>query len=84
VTIDGQTFEKESLLMAVANGKFYGGGIQPTPDASINDGLLDVCFVRKMSVFRIIRLLPLYMKGQHGGLDEVSFFKGKRIGRFYL
>lgn len=79
VTIDGQTFEKESLLLAVANGKYYGGGIQPAPDASINDGLLDVCFVKKMNVFRIIKLLPLYIKGKHGGLEEVSFYKGKKI-----
>ncbi|HHW32112.1 MAG TPA: diacylglycerol kinase family lipid kinase [Clostridiaceae bacterium] len=79
VTIDGQTFEKESLLLAIANGKFYGGGVQPAPDASINDGLLDVCFVKKMSVFKIVRLLPLYYKGKHGGLEEVTFFKGKKI-----
>lgn len=79
VTIDGQTFEKESLLLAVANGKYYGGGIQPAPDACINDGFLDICFVKKMSVLKIIRLLPLYIKGQHGGLEEVTFYKGKKI-----
>jgi YegS/Rv2252/BmrU family lipid kinase len=79
VTIDGQTFEKESLLLAIANGKFYGGGIQPTPEANISDGLLDICFVTKMSIFKILKLLPLYIKGKHSGLKYVSFYRGKKI-----
>jgi YegS/Rv2252/BmrU family lipid kinase len=79
VTIDGQTFEKESLLLAIANGKFYGGGIQPTPEANISDGLLDICFVTKMNIFKILKLLPLYIKGKHSGLKYVSFYRGKKI-----
>jgi YegS/Rv2252/BmrU family lipid kinase len=79
VTIDGKTFEKDSLLLAIANGKYYGGGIQPAPEANISDGLLDICFVTKMNIFRIIKLLPLYIKGKHGGLKYVSFYRGKKI-----
>lgn len=79
VTIDGHTFEKESLLMAIANGRFYGGGIQPAPEASINDGFLDICFVNKISILRILKLLPLFMKGKHTRLEEVKFFKGRKI-----
>ena len=42
---DGMTLEGNLLLMAVGNGRQCGGGYQVTPDAFLNDGLLDVVVV---------------------------------------
>lgn len=79
VDIDGDKFEMDSLLVAVANGKYYGGGMIPAPDAVIDDGLFDICLVGRVSRLQILSLFPKYMKGQHGVLKPVSFRKGQRV-----
>ncbi|MDD3924906.1 MAG: diacylglycerol kinase family lipid kinase [Erysipelotrichaceae bacterium] len=70
---------KKALLIAVMNGRFYGGGFLPTPDANIQDGNLDICVVESMRLVRILKLLPRYFKGQHVGLPEVSFYKSSYV-----
>ncbi len=79
VDIDGKKIDLDALLVAVANGKFYGGGIIPAPAAILDDGLLDICLVSEVSRLKILNLFPKYMKGQHGEIKEVSFFKGRKI-----
>lgn len=79
VSIDGQEFEKNTLLTAVANGKYYGGGILPAPSALLNDGIFDVCFVENMSKIKMLLMFPKYIKGKHQGTKGVSFYKGRNI-----
>jgi len=79
VTIDSRTVEKEFLLIAVANGKYYGGGMKALPDAVIDDGLLDICMVDNMGTLKIISLLNKYKKGEHKGLKQVTFETAKKI-----
>lgn len=47
---DGTTQEGALLLMAVGNGRQCGGGYQVTPDALLNDGLLDVIAIHDAEV----------------------------------
>jgi YegS/Rv2252/BmrU family lipid kinase len=77
--IDDRELELNLLLAAIANGRFYGGGMLAAPEAKIDDGLFDICLVSKASRFKILRLFPMYIKGQHGKLDEVEFLRGKKI-----
>lgn len=79
VDIDGKLIETKSLLVAVANGRYYGGGMKPAPDAEIDDGLLDVCLIKEVKRGRILRFLPLFKKGLHETLPEVSIYNGKQI-----
>ena len=79
IDIDGKKIKMKALLAAIANGKYYGGGIIPTPDAKLDDGLFDVCLVSDMSRIHIFSLFPKYMKGLHGKLKQVSFYKAKKI-----
>jgi YegS/Rv2252/BmrU family lipid kinase len=58
LTITGYT-------VAVANSKAYGGGMLLAPDASLDDGLLDVVTVGHVSKMRFLRLLPSVFKGKH-------------------
>ena len=62
---DGDIIKDNFLLSVVANGTFYGGGYKCAPYASINDGLLDVCLVNKVSRFKILNLINKYKKGEH-------------------
>lgn len=79
IDIDGKQIRVNALLAAIANGRYYGGGMMPVPQAVIDDGLLDICLVKEVSRLKILSLFPKYMKGRHGVIKQVSFHKGKRI-----
>ncbi len=74
-----QKLETNSLMVAVMNGQFYGGGFVPTPMASIQDGELDVCVVENTFLLNVLRLLPKYMKGTHTKERVVRFYKVKEM-----
>lgn len=77
--IDGREMKLNILLAAIANGRFYGGGMLAAPEAKIDDGLFDICLVSEANRFQILSLFPKYIKGKHGQLDEVQFLRGKKI-----
>jgi diacylglycerol kinase (ATP) len=79
VEIDDKIIEENTLLIAIANGKYYGGGILPAPEANIEDGYFDICFVEHVPKFKILYLLPKYIKGQHHSIKEVRFYKSRKI-----
>ena len=54
--------EKFSLICA-CNGRFYGGGFNPSPNAMLDDGLLDIYIVKKVSLFTFARCVGKYAAG---------------------
>ncbi len=79
IHIDDSEMERKLLLAAIANGRFYGGGMLAAPEAKINDGLFDICLVSEANRFQILSLFPKYIKGEHGQLKEVQFLRGKKV-----
>lgn len=72
VTIDGHTFEDKLLIATVCNGQTYGGGYRAAPMARLDDGVLDVIFVKKISRLLIASVIGKYKNGRHwvdGALD---------------
>jgi YegS/Rv2252/BmrU family lipid kinase len=66
-------------LIAVANGKYYGGGIIPCPDAITDDGYMDICAIDATRVSQKLFFLPSYSKGKHINNPKVHFSKDKKI-----
>lgn len=64
---------KSTLLAAVANTPFYGGGIQIAPQAKLDDGSLDVCVVREMNKWSLFCLFPTVFFGKHTSLRKVEY-----------
>ena len=54
-----------TFMLTVANGSRYGGGFLVAPDASVDDGLLDIVLVPRISIFQRLNLLPGASKGKH-------------------
>ena len=80
VIMDGKEIcDEPILLLAVANGAFYGGGIPMVPTAKINDQLLEVCLVRETRLRKIIKVLPKVFKAEHINTPEVELYKAKEI-----
>lgn len=72
--MDGKIIQGEDdyLFIAVANGGYYGGGYNPSPNAQIDDGILEVCMVSDLKLLEIARLLPKYKKGTHYGHPAIQ------------
>ncbi|MFS8582578.1 MAG: diacylglycerol kinase family lipid kinase [Limnochordales bacterium] len=79
ISVDDRVFEVRSLLMAVANGRYYGGGFMICPDAELADGRFDVCIVGDIDKLSTVLLLPRVVKGGHRGHPKVTFVRGRRI-----
>lgn len=77
--LDHEDLSGKTLLIAVGNGKYYGGGILALPEAEIDDGLFDICYVEAMSRLNILRLFPKYMKGQHNSIKGVHQYRSKKV-----
>lgn len=78
--LDGSAFESECVrTIAVANGRWFGGGMQIAPAARLDDGLLDVVVVGDVSRWLGIRSLPLLYRGTHGRLRQVRFARARVV-----
>jgi diacylglycerol kinase family enzyme len=67
------------FLVEVGNGFSVGGGFLLTPDAVVDDGLLDVCLIERASRARVLRLLPTAFTGAHVGEPEVTMRRARRV-----
>lgn len=66
VYADGEPINRRRLLLCtVSNGRWCGGEFLCAPLSELDDGLMDVCLVRPMSLLRFLRILPLYREGKH-------------------
>jgi len=72
-TSAGFALETEFLAFAVGSARATGGGTLMTPDASVTDGLLDLCVIENMSRRDFARLAMLVKKGEHVGLPGVHY-----------
>lgn len=73
VTFGSRVSLGKHLLIAIGNGKSAGGGFYLTPDAIIDDGLLDVCLAKDISVMETLKIFPFVLKGKHGRFDKIEF-----------
>ena len=79
VKFDNCTLNEPFALLSIGNGFSTGGGFLLTPEARVNDGLLDICFIRQASRRRTLNLLPQAIKGQHLKQPEVVLQQSKII-----
>ncbi len=76
---DGQVIEQKSTMTVATIGRCFGGGFWITPQAEVDDGLLDVMIGVGLGRIGILSLLPKVMKGTHVGDPRVAFFRSPRI-----
>jgi diacylglycerol kinase family enzyme len=80
---DKDTGEKKrmskSMLVAVMNHKYQGGGLMFAPDASCDDGIFDYVYTNRLTRREVAMALPKMYKGTHTDVDGVFFGKGSRL-----
>ena len=80
VTCEGSTTIGEYIMVCVCNGRYYGGGFMPVSEARMDDGILDTLIVRKVSRATLLRLAPLYAKGQAWKFPDIArHVRGRQI-----
>lgn len=81
VTIRTESGVREERIMfaAVGNTRQYGGGIRITPDASPDDGLLDVCIVHSTTRMQLLKTLPRAYTGSHVKSAFVETGRGREF-----
>jgi diacylglycerol kinase (ATP) len=67
------------LFVAFANGPYYGGGMQICPEASLSDGLLDVCLVGDIGRLGALRELPGIYRAAHVDHPLVEIIKVREL-----
>ena len=60
-----EAYEKEFLFIAIGNGGYCGGGFHSTPLSKLDDGLMDVCLVDKITRRKIATVIMKYRAGTH-------------------
>lgn len=80
VEIDGETVDADQTLICACNGRFYGGGFNPVPDADPTDGLMDVLLVKKVSRLQVAGVIGKYKNGRYKELSElIRHFRTDRL-----
>lgn len=78
--IDGKQFHRNLLLLAVGNGKYYGGGMMVLPNADFYDDYLHICLVKDISNLKALTIFPIIFKGNHLKYSNyVETYKAKEI-----
>lgn len=79
LSVDDQRYSGESMLVAIANGRGYAGGMQIAPLARWDDGELDVCVVGRLGRLELLSLLHQVYSGGHVRHPEVRMMRGRQI-----
>lgn len=79
LTIDGYEREVRGMLVCIANGPAFGGGMKVAPEADLQDGLLDVVIVRELSIPTFLGVFPRVFAGSHTSHPAVEIIRGRQI-----
>ena len=80
VRVDGRDIpEGEYLIGALANGRIFGKGMKFAPQASLDDGLLDLVLVKSMRFFEFCRHGWKIFLGTHLSHPKISLVRGRRF-----
>jgi diacylglycerol kinase (ATP) len=79
IELDGEVWSTPAMLVAVGNGPSYGGGMRVTPDAHLDDGLLDVMVVEPVSRPEFLRIFPRVYAGTHVDHPAVTIRRARSV-----
>ncbi len=79
ITYDSKVLRTEAMLVAIGNGKSYGGGMNVCPQAQLDDGLFDVVLLEPVSKIEFIRVFPKVYSGSHISHPAVKSFRAEKV-----
>lgn len=79
IYIDGKEYIRKAFVVSVANSSQYGNNAHIAPNASITDGLLDVCIIKEFPIYKIPVLAYHMLNGSADHSNMVEIIQGKEI-----
>lgn len=79
IYIDGKEYIRKAFVVSVANSSQYGNNAHIAPNASITDGLLDVCIIKEFPIYKIPVLAYHMLNASTDQSDMVEIIQGKEI-----
>jgi diacylglycerol kinase (ATP) len=79
VTADGECWQQGAMLISVANGQSIGGGMRITPGAVLDDGLLDLFIVSRVSRTGLLAVFPKVFSGRHVNHPAVHLRRVRKV-----
>lgn len=76
---DQEPVEDDVLIVAATIGPTYGGGFFITPDAVVDDGLLEICTIDPLSLPEALMRLPFVIFGKHTKMKPVHMARHRSI-----
>ncbi len=77
-TQEGQ-IETDCFINTISIGRRFAGGFFLTPKAIANDGLLDVCNIKRLSLIQRLKILMMVPKGTHIEDKKVHYYQTKKM-----
>jgi diacylglycerol kinase (ATP) len=77
--IDGKVYEREAFMLSFANSSQYGNNAHISPRASVQDGLLDVCVIKKFPLWRFVEMGVRMITKTADKTKYVEIIRGKHI-----
>lgn len=79
ISLDDRTLSTEAMLIAVSNGRSYGGGMLVCPNANIRDGLFDVMVLHPISKIEFMKVFPQVFAGTHISHPAVEIVRSRTV-----
>ncbi|MDR2572194.1 MAG: diacylglycerol kinase family lipid kinase [Oscillospiraceae bacterium] len=80
ITIDETVIDKYITLACICNGKFYGGGFNPVPEAVPDDGILEILVVKAVSRLKLSSIVSRYAQGRFREFPELfTYIRGNSM-----
>lgn len=80
VEINGERIDGEQTMICACNGRYYGGGFNPVPEADPCDGMLEVLLVKKVSRLQVPAVVGKYKSGRYRELPHlVRHFRTREL-----
>ncbi len=79
IYVDGRTFRRRAFMLTFANSNQFGFNAKIAPTASINDGLIDLCIMKKPPMLAALFFLPLLFMGKLHKTPFLEVIKTKEV-----
>jgi len=79
ITLDSISIATEAMLIAIGNGRCYGGGMYVCPQAKIDDGLFDVMILEPVSKIEFLKVFPKVYSGSHISHPKVRVYRSQKV-----
>jgi YegS/Rv2252/BmrU family lipid kinase len=77
ISVEGKVIDKKITLACACNGRFYGGGFNPIPDAIPDDGILECLIVEPVSRLQVAQIVGRYANGRFREFpDLITYVRG--------